>query len=221
MDTVMNASPAQAAGGGFVLLAAPNSETTVTSITNTNTTGANDGFIATGGGSGVGVTGHGGNSSGTGVKGVGGGTNGIGVFGEGPSGAVGVLGFGIGGGGVGVEGVSFSGAGAGVHGEAETSSGVGVAAVNPAGGPALQVSGRALFSSSGLVVVPSGHTTATVRPVGGLSSKALVLAVMQNVAGGVMVKAAVPNPGAGTFQVVLNQAPSPSAKAKVAWFVLN
>ena len=44
---------------------------------------------------------------------------------------------------------------------------------------------------------------------------------MQNVTGGVMVQAAVPNPGAGTFQVVLNKAPKSLATATVAWFVVN
>ena len=44
---------------------------------------------------------------------------------------------------------------------------------------------------------------------------------MQNVTGGVMVKAAVPNPGAGTVQITLNKAPLSPATATVAWFVVN
>jgi len=87
-------------------------------------------------------------------------------------------------------------------------------------GPSI-FNSTAVFSRSGTVVIPSGVKTATVTPPGGLSSSALVLAVMQNVAGGVMVKAAVPNPGAGTFQIVLNKAPLSPASATVAWFVVN
>jgi hypothetical protein len=60
-----------------------------------------------------------------------------------------------------------------------------------------------------------------VTPPGGLSASALVLALMQNVTGGVMVKAAVPNPGAGTVQITLNKAPLSPATATVAWFVVN
>jgi hypothetical protein len=45
-----------------------------------------------------------------------------------------------------------------------------------------------------MVVIPSGLKTATVTPLGGLTSSSLVMALMQNVTGGVMVKAAVPDP---------------------------
>jgi hypothetical protein len=108
-----------------------------------------------------------------------------------------------------------------------------VLAENTAGGAALKASGSSEFTGaaqfdslieaarSGTVVIPSGQTKATVTPPGGLSSSALVLAVMQNVAGAVMVKAAVPNPGAGSFQIVLNKAPTSPATATVAWFVVN
>jgi hypothetical protein len=85
----------------------------------------------------------------------------------------------------------------------------------------IQVSGPSLFSRSGTVVIPSGTKTATVTPPGGLSASALVLGLMQNVTGGVMVKAAVPNPGAGTFKITLNKAPTSPAAATVAWFVVN
>jgi hypothetical protein len=44
---------------------------------------------------------------------------------------------------------------------------------------------------------------------------------MQNVAGSVAVKAAIPNPGAGNFQVVLTKAPGVGQQAIVAWFVVN
>jgi len=100
------------------------------------------------------------------------------------------------GGGDGVKGTS--GSGSGLHGQASALTGIGVLAENTGGGTALKVSGPSIFSRSGTVVIPSGATKATVTPPGGLSSAALVLAVMQNVAGSVMVKAVVPNPGAGT-----------------------
>jgi hypothetical protein len=83
------------------------------------------------------------------------------------------------------------------------------------------VNGPSVFSRSGAVTIASGQTKATVTPPGGLSAAALVLALMQNVAGGVTVKAAIPNPSAGTFQIVLNKAPTAPATAKVAWFVIN
>ena len=70
-------------------------------------------------------------------------------------------------------------------------------------------------------MIPSGSKTATVTPPGGLTSASLVMALMQNVTGGVMVKAAVPNPGAGTFKISLNKAPLSPAAATVAWFVVN
>jgi hypothetical protein len=129
------------------------------------------------------------------------------------------------GGGDGVKGTS--GAGNGLHGQATASGGVGVLAENSGGGLALhasgpaQLDGIASFARSGKVTIPSGAKTATVTPAGGLGASALVLAVMQNVAGGVMVKAVVPNPGAGTFQVVLNKAPLSPATAIVAWFIVN
>jgi hypothetical protein len=58
-------------------------------------------------------------------------------------------------------------------------------------------------------------------PPGGLTSSSLAMALMQNLTGGVMVKAAVPNPGAGTVQITLNKAPLSPATATVAWFVVN
>ena len=98
---------------------------------------------------------------------------------------------------------------------------MGVQAAATGSGVALDVQGPAKFSRSGTVVIPSGQKTATVTPTGGLSASALVMALMQNVTGGVMVKAAVPNPGAGTFQITLNKAPLSPATATVAWFVVN
>jgi hypothetical protein len=125
------------------------------------------------------------------------------------------------------DGVKGTSAGNGVRGVASAAGGVGVLAENTAGGLALHASGSAQFDAkvsfarSGMVVIPSGVKTATVTPPGGVSASTLVLALMQNTAGGVMVKAAVPNPGAGSFQIVLNKAPLSPATATVAWFIVN
>jgi hypothetical protein len=150
---------------------------------------------------------------------------------------IGVYAVGLGATAFGVKGEA-RGTGSGVEG-VNTSTGPGVTASNIGSGPALQVygpsdlngsstfngpssfNGTTAFSRSGKVTIPSGAKTATVTPPGGLGSSALVLAVMQNVAGGVMVKAVVPSPGAGTFQVVLNKAPLSPATAIVAWFIVN
>jgi hypothetical protein len=136
----------------------------------------------------------------------------------GPAGAPGVSGVNHGSG-PGVKGSSDS-TGIGVYGTNQ-STGTGVLAENTGTGPALSVHGSALFSRSGTVVIPSGATKATVTPPGGLTASSLVLALLQDVAGGVMVKAAVPKPGAGTFQIVLNKAPTAPATATVAWLVVN
>ena len=44
---------------------------------------------------------------------------------------------------------------------------------------------------------------------------------MQNVAGGVAVKAAVPDPANSKFTVFLNKAPTSPKTATVAWFIVN
>jgi len=118
------------------------------------------------------------------------------------------------------EGVVGVGPVSGVHGTCEISSGVGVLAENLSGGMALLVSGPAAFSRSGTVVIPSGSKSAVV-PAAALSAASLVLALMQNVAGGVAVKAAVPDPANSKFTVFLNKAPASPATATVAWFVVN
>jgi hypothetical protein len=133
------------------------------------------------------------------------GGNGIGVYGSQAGSGWGVYGTSVGG--IGVNGVGGSG--------------VGVQASADPPGTALNVIGTAAFSRSGTVTIPSGQKTATVTPTGGLTGSSLVFAVLQNLAGGVTVKAAVPDAGAGTFQIVLNKPPRSPATAIVAWFVVN
>ena len=88
------------------------------------------------------------------------------------------------------------------------------------GSDGLRVIGRSTFERSGTVVIPSGSKSAVV-PMSNLSATSLVLALMQNVAGGVAVKAAVPDPANSKFTVFLNKAPASPATATVAWFIVN
>ncbi len=125
-------------------------------------------------------------------------------FGSGP----GVLG--TSGGGAGVAGVTSAG-GTGVHAENDSAT----------GGLALRVVGTAAFSRSGLVTITAPHVSATVSAPGGLSSSALVFALLQTAATGVYVSAAVPNHTAGTITIQLNKAPAAGHPVKAAWFVVN
>jgi hypothetical protein len=130
------------------------------------------------------------------VAGTGGATNGTGVFGVGVGSGSGVRGIG-------------------------GPSGAGVLADSGSGGLALFVNGRADFSQAGVVTIAAGQNMATVTPPGGLTAQSVVLALMQNVAGAVQVRAAVPNVGSGTFVIRLNQAVGTGQSAVVGWFVLN
>jgi len=87
-----------------------------------------------------------------------------------------------------------------------------VLARNLRGGTGLQVSGSSVFSRSGTATITAGQTKVTVTPPGGLTSASLALVLMQNVAGAVAVKAAVPNTGAGTFDIRVNQAVGPARR---------
>jgi hypothetical protein len=126
------------------------------------------------------------------------GPNGAGLYGTGPIGLQGT------GSEVGVVGVGLA-------------AGVGVHADNDAGGVALQVSGRATFSTSGVATVKSGKSSVTVSAA--LTRDSLVLATLQTFNAGFSVAAAVPNVGKGTFTIHLNQAAT--TNMKVAWFVVN
>ena len=235
-EAIAKAAPAVAADGAPMLQGVDNGPAVArTSILTNNWTEFAVLADSSGGAYGsLGVWGHGK------VQGVVGeanpGNGGTGVYGIGDGFGQGVLGKGGLSGGVGVQGnagnsgdgvLGYASSGNGVHGIAQGSGGVGVLAENTAGGTALHATGTAKFDSliqasrSGTVIIPSGQKIVTVTPPGGLTSASLVMALMQNVAGGVVVKAAIPNPSAGTFQIVLNKAPLSPATAKVAWFVVN
>jgi hypothetical protein len=131
---------------------------------------------------------------------------GTGVIGKGSE--AGVLGIGL----TGVEG----------HGG---TSGAGVVAHNEdAASAALHVGpGRLDVDRSGIVAISYPNKTATVSVPGGLGASALVLATVQDNVG-VFVKAAVPNPGAGSVQLILNKPPGSSSNPKTAhvgWLVVN
>jgi hypothetical protein len=115
-----------------------------------------------------------------------------------------------------------SGSGAGIYGVTSTG-GTGVHAENDSasGGLALHVVGAAAFSRSGLVTITAPKASATVSVPGGLSSSALVFALLQTAAAGVYVSAAVPNHSASTITVQLNKAPAAGHTVKAAWFVVN
>jgi hypothetical protein len=163
------------------------------------------GVFGTGKGSGAGVGGNGGPNNGPGILGFGGGNSGDGV-----------QGFSVGGSGSGVLG-SASG-GSGLHGKANAARGVGVLAENTAGGTALKASGRAVFSTSGILTVAAGSSKATRKGVA-LTGASLVLATLQQDVPGIWVRAAVPNVQGRSFTVHLSKAVP--AKTKVAWFVVN
>jgi hypothetical protein len=186
-----------------------------------------------------GVYGHNESSTagGKGVFGVS--RNGVGVEGDGL--ATGVLGINTGGGN-GVEGDTASSSASGVYGQnsgtgygvagraaggtgvlGDSANGTGVAASSQ-NAVALRVTGRAKFNRSGSVSITYPSKTASVSVPGGLTSSALVLALVQNAVTGVWVASAAPNSSTGKVTITLNKPPgsgSAPKTAKVAWFVLN
>src|SRR4029453_18964091 len=113
-----------------------------------------------------------------------------------------------------------SGQGAiGVFGAASGSRGIGVYATAPSpDSAALQVNGRSVFSQSGRSVVPAGATSATQSGLS-LSTAAFVVATLQQNLPGVAVRAAIPDPVAGTVAVFLPGVPR--GDAGVGWMAVN
>ncbi len=162
-----------------------------------------------------------------GVQGVhrGGVTDGVGVFGFARTGvwgdgSIGVIGQSQRDFGIGVEGDASGNGGVGVFGAASgTRGGVGVYATAPSpDSAALQVNGRAVFSSSGRLTIPAGATSATQTGLV-LGPASLVLAVLQEDRPGVAVRAAVADTATGSITIHLTQAPP--ADTGVGWFVAN
>lgn len=178
-------------------------------------------------GYGTGVVGDAAHARGFGVQGYNrhGLNGGYGVFGFARTGVwgdgtIGVIGRGVVDHGIGVEGDGLGEGGIGVFGATSANSGgVGVYATAPnPGSTALQVQGSAVFSSSGRATVPAGSDRITVTgPTVGPAST--VLATVQQDKPGVAVRAAVPDPAAGSFTILLTQAST--TETAVAWFVMN
>jgi hypothetical protein len=217
---VFGGTNAIATQGSAVIAGVQNTETDTTEVQNTNATycdtlsdanttdglwvcGANIGVVATSGG--IGVRGSGAS---------------YGLYGTGNYGAVGV------GTSYGVYGSTTSATGSGVYGlnsgTSGTAYGVRGTANNATGvlaestaGTALRVSGKAIFSRSGIVSVPAGAKSVQVT-MSGVTTTSMILATVQQ-SGAFYVKSAVPS--SGSFTININKAPgSPVA---VAYFVLN
>jgi hypothetical protein len=145
--------------------------------------------------------------------------NNVGVYGLSKS-SNGITGATEGNGMAGVYGADLSSTGGyGVTGYSARAGGVGVLAEN-AVGPALKVSGTAMFSRSGVVSIAAGKTSLIHTGVT-LASTSLVLANLQNSLPGVYVEAVVPNVSGHSFQIVLSKAVPAGKTAKVAWFIVN
>jgi hypothetical protein len=109
---------------------------------------------------------------------------------------------------------SHDGGGDGVTGQAYAGTGVHAVSGN---GTALHVEGKAIFSRSGIAVVPSGsnHVKVTLARV---TTATMILATVQQ-SGGFWVKYVVP--ASGAFTIYLSKAPSSPTTVKVAYLVLN
>ena len=152
--------------------------------------------------------------------------NGVGVYGSHPQwigiwgeGSVGTMGRSSSDFGIGVEGNADGEAGVGVFGMATGSQAIGVYATAPSPeSAALQVNGRAVFSSAGELTLPKGAKSGTQ---GGLtlSTSAFVIATLQQNLPGVYVRAAVTDAVAGSVTVYLSKAPK--VDARVGWMVVN
>jgi len=105
-----------------------------------------------------------------------------------------------------------------VNGRAVSAAGAGVLAENTAGGNALQVSGTAAFSRSGVVTVAAGQSSATKTGVA-LTAASLVLATLQQDRAGIWVRSVVPNVAGSSFTIHVSK--PVSAGTSVAWFVVN
>jgi hypothetical protein len=105
--------------------------------------------------------------------------------------------------------------GTGVY--ATSANGTGVYASGPIG---LQVNGRAMFSNSGVVMVPKGSRTVTVEGVE-VNGSSIMLATIQKPQDGVYIEAAeagVAGKFGKNFRITLNKAPTEDLP--VGWFAL-
>jgi hypothetical protein len=131
-------------------------------------------------------------------------------------------------GGQGVAGSTTSTSTAGVVGQ-NNGTGYGVRAISNGTGlyangvvAAIEVIGPALFSSSGIAVVPGSVAAPKSKVIVTgltLTASSLVLATVQQANGNAVVAQAIPNATAGTLTIVLTEAVT--VHVKVGWFVVN
>jgi len=189
-------------------------------VTGESTLGRGINGIATGG---TGV--YGSANGGEGVHGTSIGSNG--VSGESASGiASGVFGLNTGGG-YGVAGTSSTGTGV----SANTTSGIAVnalaqsggmaVAATSIGGTALQVSGRATFSTAGLTVVAVGTRSKVVAPGLDVKATSLLLCTLESNQPGLAIQRVTKNTSTDTFTVYLSAVVAAGKTAKVGWFLIG
>jgi hypothetical protein len=118
--------------------------------------------------------------------------------------------------GAGVSGTATTGRA--ISGTASAAGGIGVRAQAPTTGYALDVSGRSRFSRSGKLAIAAGRSYITKTGVP-LTSKSLVLAVLQTNRSGIYVRAVVPNVTGASFTIYLNT--RVPGTTYVAWFVIE
>jgi hypothetical protein len=215
---IRNQNPAPLDGTGLYVFSSPSGLGGLGLYANGQGTG-NPGVVSTSsGGDGVAAAVAPGAYQGSaGIRGTSSDAFGFGVWGQG---YYGVYGNSAADNGIAVEGDASGRNAVGVHGSATGGQGsIGVyayaAGVDSA---ALQVNGRAVFSSCAQIVVPAGATS-VVQSGLYLSTAAFVLATLQQNLPQVSVRAAVPDPAAGTVTIYLT-APAP-VDATVAWMVVN
>ena len=94
--------------------------------------------------------------------------------------------------------------GVGVLGYATNNPGVGISAQNAHDGIALEVTGAAAFSRSGIATVPAGASSVTVIGVS-LKAASFVLATVQQAVPGVFVESVARDPANSAFTIHLKQ----------------
>jgi hypothetical protein len=159
-------------------------------------------------------------TGGHGVYGVS--SHGTGILGIGDNGN-GVVGQTNGAGKIGVSGIDASGTGNGVFGQSNKGKAVWGSSQHGTGvhassehGIALQVNGKARFTNSGVIVVPSGQKSIT-HSFAGVTSATIVLATIQTPQSGLYIEGA--QPGTGSFTLTFSK--QTSGELRVGWMLLD
>jgi hypothetical protein len=122
-----------------------------------------------------------------------------------------------------VSGIDASSGGNGVFGQSATGKAVWGSSQHGTGvhassehGIALQVNGRARFTNSGVIVVPSGHKSVT-HSFPGVSEETIVLATIQTPQSGLFIEGA--QAGSGSFTLTFSK--KTSGTLRVGWMLLS